>query len=161
MAGEQFKHVIEEANAGGDLVLAAAFDGERQGDMRVSVVLRTTTAVRIAACGVALMALRDGVIAVPSLANLASVVLRTGMACCICWRVPMVMRTRPSQPGSLERSRTRTPRCAHQAHKLGMLRPDFNEDKVGVTGPAANCAASSADSKSARAASTSPTYQSI
>jgi len=26
------------------------------------------------------------------------------------WRVPMVMRTQPSQPGSAERSRTRTPR---------------------------------------------------
>ena len=29
---EEFQHVIEEANAGGDFVLAAAFEGEVDGD---------------------------------------------------------------------------------------------------------------------------------
>jgi hypothetical protein len=44
VAREQLQHVIEEANAGGDFVLAAAFN--RQLDaMRVSVVLR------VKACG--------------------------------------------------------------------------------------------------------------
>ena len=35
VAGEELQHVIEEANAGGDLVLAAAFDGEMDGDTRL------------------------------------------------------------------------------------------------------------------------------
>ena len=34
VAREQLQHVIEEANAGGDFVLAAAFDGEPDGDAR-------------------------------------------------------------------------------------------------------------------------------
>jgi uncharacterized 2Fe-2S/4Fe-4S cluster protein (DUF4445 family) len=35
MLGEQLQHVIEEADAGGDLVAAAAFDLERAADLRL------------------------------------------------------------------------------------------------------------------------------
>jgi hypothetical protein len=33
--GEQFQHVVEEADAGGDLVFAAAFNAEGAGDLRL------------------------------------------------------------------------------------------------------------------------------
>jgi hypothetical protein len=38
MAREEFKHVIEEANAGGDFVLTGAFDRQLDGDVRLGSV---------------------------------------------------------------------------------------------------------------------------
>ena len=38
VAREQLEHVIEEANAGRDLVFAGALDGERQIDLRLGSV---------------------------------------------------------------------------------------------------------------------------
>jgi hypothetical protein len=38
--GEQLQHVVEEADAGGDFIPAAAFDAERAGDLRLFGVAR-------------------------------------------------------------------------------------------------------------------------
>ena len=78
----------------------------------------------------------------------------------ICSRVPMVMRTRPSQPGSLERSRTSTPAARIRRTNSACCAPISISTKFAWLGQRRTLAASSAASNSARAASTSSTYQS-
>ena len=113
---EQLQHVIEEANARGNLVVPFALDGQLDGDAR----LRGLAIDHRRACG------RHRVTSF-SLARWSSRLLSFAMPpksrsaplprLLICSRVPMVMRTQPSHPGSSERSRTSTPRalaCAAQ-----------------------------------------------
>src|ERR1039458_7536918 len=110
MPREQFQHVVEETNPGRDLVLAFALDGEFEIDARFGRVTRDDC--RAAFDGTPQrtrsLLLRGHCLPLPIL-NAASASLSAVTAFLICSRVPIVMRTRPSHPGSLERSRTSTP----------------------------------------------------
>src|SRR5947209_2382921 len=89
VARGQLEHVIEKADAGGDLVPAFALDAEAHANL-----------------GLARSSLDQGTAHSPSSASIAVSVWRTS---------PAVIRMQPLQPGSLERSRTRMPRAASAA----------------------------------------------
>jgi len=97
MARHQFQHVVEEADATGNVRAAMAFQGECDVDL-----------------GFVGLAVNAG--ASHAVTSLPSSSSRTtspsaAMSWVVCTSLPMVMRTQPAQPGSLERSRTRTARC--------------------------------------------------
>jgi hypothetical protein len=126
VAREELEHVIEEANAGGNFIAALALDGEFEIDACLRGVPRddcsaslcigafaghrseTRGAPPFGHIGAHLRAFRGHCAPSPS-RSVASVRCRAAAASRICSRVPMVMRTRPSHPGSEERSRTSTP----------------------------------------------------
>src|SRR5882762_7669080 len=94
--GKEFQHVIEESNAGGNLVLSAAIDVQREVDAGLVGVALDASLPHAMTSGLILSSARTWRSAVSS--------------CSVCASEPRVMRTQPSQPGSEERSRTRIPR---------------------------------------------------
>src|SRR5271166_5791864 len=96
VARHQLKHVIEEADSAADLGAAAAFDGERNANVGL-----VRLAVNVSA--------PHAVTSLPSFSSSATS-RRAVIRRFVCSVVPTVMRTHPSQPGSLDRSRTSIPR---------------------------------------------------
>ena len=89
-------------------------------EMRVSVVFRLNVALRRAATVPPVFDSRVAALDIFARLHFVSPALRhiralfiADAASFICSRVPMVIRTHPSQPGSLERSRTSTPAATH------------------------------------------------
>src|SRR5580698_3084273 len=155
VARKQLQHVIEEANTGRNLVTALAFNGEFKLDARFSGISYN----HCAACS-RCFALLCGHALLPPRRRTTSASWRAAVALFICSRVPMVMRTRPSQPGSLDRSRTNTPAARMRRTNSACCAPISTRIKFARLGQRRTLAVSSAVSNSVRAASTSLTYQS-
>src|SRR5579884_44916 len=124
MASEQLQHVIEEANAGGDFVLATPIDVQHQCDfgfVRIAVQLGGPHGAPACAC------VGDFSGATQSMAfNTFGSVCKSRS---VCSAAPTVMRTQPSHPGSLLRSRTRMPRFFISETKSACLAPIFASTK--------------------------------
>src|SRR4029450_11759608 len=87
MPRHELEHVVEEADAGPNVVPALAFDAEPHADVRLARV-----------------SVDYGTAHTPPSTSTATSVWRT---------TPAVMRMQPAQPGSRERSRTRMPLSAN------------------------------------------------
>src|SRR4029079_19244501 len=109
MASEELEHVIEEADAGGDVVSAAALDAELQANWRLARLPRDYGAAH-----------------------------RTSSKAAAARRVsstrPAVIRMHPAQPCSGDRSRTRTPRSASAATMRATSGPTMTSMKLAALG---------------------------
>src|ERR1700686_5822321 len=94
---EQFQHVIKESDASGHLIAPAPLDGE--GDLNLRLFAGALDA--------SFSHRRDAPCERPSSSHVSWSAVSKRSACS---RGPSVMRTHPSQPWSVERSRTRMPR---------------------------------------------------
>src|SRR5262245_10731532 len=88
VAREQLQHVIEEADAGADVVASLAVNGQPSLDLGLSCPPIERRAALHRAC---LVAITDS---------------SASMAALVCSRMPVVIRTHPGVAGSFERSRT-------------------------------------------------------
>src|SRR5260370_31101938 len=98
MARDQLQHVIQEADAGRDVVAPLALECQRDSDPGLG---RPPVDHRV-----------------PHKTS-----SMTSMQRRVCWTTPVAMRMQPSQPGSLERSRMYTPRAAAPATSASVRLP--------------------------------------
>ncbi len=128
MAGEQLEHVIEKANAGRDLVRAAAVNGEREMDVGlVGVASECFASFR---CIPIDLWLSDSEFRDADFTHLAPA------AVSFCSAVPMVMRTHPAHPGIAVAVAHQYAALLHATEmNSAILRADARENKVRVTGP--------------------------
>src|SRR5258708_2239640 len=120
MPSKQFQHMVEESNAGGNLVPSSAIDVQRKVDASLVGVALDASLPHATTSGVILSSAKTSRSAAKS--------------CSVCASEPRVMRTQPSQPGSEERSRTRIPRSFMAATNAACFEPIWANTKLAWLG---------------------------
>src|SRR4051812_28618058 len=133
--GEELEHVIEEADAGADVVTPASFDRQLQADRRFARVAFDQRAAHTTSS-------------------------KAGIRRSVSATRPAVMRMQPSQPASRERSRTRIPRSASAATMAGAAGPTRTRTKLARLGHDCSPSRAHAAAIRRRDSSACATYQS-